>query len=71
MFNKNIPVIDANEIFKDVRESVNIKCPSNDFESVKRQFAAVEVGAAKIGAVIERIPGRAHKVDIASLGMLK
>ena len=61
---RNIPVIDANEILKGIREWVNIESPSNDGESVNRQVDAVEVGAAKIGAVIERIPGRDGFGDI-------
>ena len=61
---KNTPVIDTDEILKGIREWVNIESPSNDGESVNRQVDAVEVGAAKICAVIERIPGRDGYGDI-------
>ena len=61
---KNTPVIDTDEILKGIREWVNIVSPSNDGESINRQVDAVEVGAAKIGAVIERIPGRDGFGDI-------
>ena len=52
----NTPVIVSDEIFKGIRECVNIECPSNDTESVNRQVNTVKEGAAKIGAVIKRIP---------------
>jgi glutamate carboxypeptidase len=61
---KNTPVIDADEILRGIREWVNIESPSNDGKSVNRQVDAVEKGAAKIGAVIERIPGRDGYGDI-------
>jgi glutamate carboxypeptidase len=64
---KNKPVIDADEILKGIRKWVNIESPSNDGESVNRQVDAVEEGAAKIGAVIERIPGRDGYGDILKI----
>ncbi len=61
---RNEPVISAEEIFEGIREWVSIESPSHDADAVNRMADHVQASLARLGAVIERTPGRDGFGDI-------
>ncbi|WP_374440860.1 M20 family metallopeptidase [Stella sp.] len=61
---RNEPVIRAEEIFEGIRDWVAIESPSGDAAAVNRMADHVQAGLARLGAVIERTPGRDGFGDI-------
>ena len=55
---RNEPVISAEEIFEGIRQWVSIESPSNDAAAVNRMADQVQASLARLGATIERTPGR-------------
>ncbi|BBK44537.1 carboxypeptidase [Allostella vacuolata] len=55
---RNEPVISAEEIFEGIRQWVSIESPSNDAAAVNRMADHVQASLARLGATIERTPGR-------------
>ena len=60
----NTPVMDADEILEGIKGWVDIESPSHDREGVMRMVDAVEKTTSRIGAEIERVPGRDGYADI-------
>ncbi len=60
----NIPTLDADEILDGVLGWVNLETPSHDAAAVNRLVDQVEESHARLGARIERIPGRDGFGDI-------
>lgn len=61
---RNEPVISAEEIFEGIRQWVSIESPSTDAAAVNRMADHVQDGLARLGAIIERTPGRDGWGDI-------
>lgn len=61
---RNEPVISAEEIFEGIRDWVAIESPSGDAAAVNRMADHVQAGLARLGAVIDRTPGRDGFGDI-------
>ena len=60
----NVPVIDAEEILAGIVEWISIESPSHDASAVNRMVDRVQSDMRKIGARIERIPGRDGYGDV-------
>ena len=61
---RNEPVIDAEEILRGIIEWISIESPSHDAAAVNRMVSHVETSMRRIGASIERTPGRDGFGDI-------
>jgi len=60
----NEPVVSAEEIFQGIVEWISIESPSHDAAAVNRMVGHVETSMRRLGARIERIPGRDGFGDI-------
>ncbi|MGE0724359.1 MAG: M20 family metallopeptidase [Alphaproteobacteria bacterium] len=61
---RNEPVIDAEEILRGIIQWISIESPSHDATAVNRMVSHVEGEMRRIGATIERTPGRDGFGDI-------